>query len=94
MKKCFLLKEVHLNTKCNSNELLQFIFSETKFIGSPNALREEDGVIVTLWSPLKKENKPLMHILDPMSLSVIAELELPVAYLPIGIHGLFFDYEE
>ena len=86
--------EIILEQRVVQNQIFKIIFSETKFIGSPNALREEDGVIVTLWSPLTKENKPLMHILDPMSLSVIAELELPVDYLPIGLHGLFFEYEE
>ena len=40
--------------------------------------------------PLTTDDKPLLTILNAVDLSLIAELEFPMSFLPVGIHGMIF----
>ena len=68
-------------------------FSETTFVARPDGITETDGVLMSVWHPLEETNKPLLQILEPLTLSLIAELELPVSFLPAALHGLFYQME-
>lgn len=72
----------------------RFFHSETRYIARSSSSAEEDDVLVTVWSPLLSTQPPLLHILNPTTLGLIAELEIPVSFLPVGVHGMFYQFEK
>ncbi|MBI1838858.1 MAG: carotenoid oxygenase family protein [Candidatus Colwellbacteria bacterium] len=61
---------------------------EPVFIPSPNAIKEDEGVIVSVVLNAKKENSFLL-ILDTASFNEIARAEVP-HHIPFGFHGNFY----
>jgi len=68
-----------------------YVPSEGVFIPNPNGESEDDGILMHQWLPLLKTNRPKLVILDASNLKILAELEYPVDFLPVGIHGMVYD---
>lgn len=62
---------------------------EPVFVTAPNALAEDDGVILSVILNVQAENSFLL-ILDAQSFEQLARVELPY-HLPFDFHGQFFD---
>ena len=67
-----------------------FVPGEGRFVAHPEGENEDDGVLLHQWMPLTTDDKPLLTILNAKDLSLIAELEFPMSFLPVGIHGMIF----
>ncbi len=62
---------------------------EPVFIASPNATKEDDGVIVSVILNAQKGNSFLL-VLDASSLTELARAEVP-HHIPFGFHGQFYN---
>jgi len=71
-----------------------YLPAEPRFVAKPGSTGETDGVILIIWMPLLPELRPMLNILNPETLGLIAELELPVSFLSAGVHGQFFTFED
>ena len=67
-----------------------YVPGEGRFVANPQGQNEDDGVLIHQWMPLTTDDKPLLTILNAVDLSLIAELEFPMSFLPVGIHGMIF----
>ena len=67
-----------------------YVPGEGRFVANPDGENEDDGVLLHQWMPLTTDDKPLLTILNAKDLSLIAELEFPMSFLPVGIHGMIF----
>ena len=67
-----------------------YVPGEGRFVANPDGINEDDGVLLHQWMPLTTDDKPLLTILNAADLSLIAELEFPMLFLPVGIHGMIF----
>jgi len=79
------------NTICRKKE--GFVPSEGIFVVRPESKEEDDGILIHQWLSLLPDQKPTLTFLNASDLSMIAELEFPVDYLPVGIHGMVFQLE-
>ena len=61
---------------------------EPVFISSPNATKEDEGIIISVVLNAKKENSFLL-ILDAGSFAELARAEVP-QHIPFGFHGQFY----
>lgn len=62
---------------------------EPIFIASPNAVEEDDGIVISIVLEPKKK-KSFLLMLDAKEWREIARAEVPLA-IPLGLHGQFFN---
>ena len=72
--------------------------SEPFFVSNPMPTAEDDGVVVTLASPMSTERddlEPFFAILNGRDLTELARAYLPKGYtLPVGFHGIYVQAEK
>ncbi|KAM6965078.1 beta-carotene 15, 15-dioxygenase 2, like [Aplochiton taeniatus] len=62
--------------------------SEPVFVPSPNAMEEDDGVIMSVIITPRKEKSTFLLVLDAKTFSELGRAEVPVN-IPYGTHGVF-----
>ena len=68
-----------------------YLPGEPQFIPSPKAKNSDDGVLMVVWHSLLKDHRPILSIIDAADLALIGEVELPVSFIPMCVHGIFYD---
>ena len=68
-----------------------YLPGEPKFIQNPKAKNSDDGVLLVVWHSLDRNSKPILSIIDGQDLSLVGEVELPVSFIPMSVHGVFYD---
>ena len=72
--------------------------SEPFFVSNPTPTAEDDGVVVTLASPMSTERddlEPFFAILNGRDLTELARAYLPKGYtVPVGFHGIYVQAEK
>ena len=72
--------------------------SEPFFVSNPMPTAEDDGVVVTLASPMSTERddlEPFFAILNGRDLTELARAYLPKGYtVPVGFHGIYVQAEK
>jgi len=68
-----------------------YLPGEPKFIQNPKAKNSDDGVLLVVWHSLDRNSKPILSIIDGQDLSLVGEVELPVSFIPMSVHGVFYN---
>jgi carotenoid cleavage dioxygenase-like enzyme len=85
-----LTRLVRLDTMTDSvtqNALDDVTFGEPVFVPHPDAVNEDDGVLLTVGSSSSRQGSELT-IWDACTLETLARITVPIA-IPIGFHGSF-----